>query len=99
MAQAHRECPPPPARRRAPPPQFRHRWRKLIENAQPLDLLAGIDSLTGNFVGHEPPDRVAGQCKRTIGLLAADRRKGLASMVFDGHGSVEPPAWLFGDQR
>ncbi|MGB8795540.1 MAG: hypothetical protein WCD33_29230, partial [Mycobacterium sp.] len=41
----------PPSQRQLRPLQFRNRWRKLIENAQPLDLLAGIDSLTGNFVG------------------------------------------------
>ena len=60
---------------------------------------AGIDSLTGNFVRQQPPDREADERKRTIRLPVADRRKGLAGMLFDGHGSVEPPAWLFEDQR
>ena len=89
----------PPSQRQLRPQQLRPRGCLSIDNAQPVDLLAGIDSLTGDFVGQEPPNRVAGQRKRTIRLPVADRRKGLAGMLLDGHGSVEPPAWLFGDQR
>src|ERR1700684_2931796 len=84
----------PPSQRHLRPQLWRHRWCRSIENAQPVDLLAGIDSLTGNLVGHQPPNRVAGQRQRTIRLPPAHRRKGLAGMLFARHREVEQPAWL-----
>lgn len=56
--------------RMKPPPHLRLRAfqgrRHRIQDAQPVDLLAGIDSLAGDFVGHQPADRVAGQPERAI---------------------------------
>ena len=56
-----------------------------------------IPPLAQNALG---PEREADQRKRTIGLPVAYPRKGLAGwQAVGGHGSVEPPVWLFGDQR
>src|ERR1700727_2359469 len=79
--------------------QLRHRRRLSIQDAQPFDLLTGIDGLAGDFVGYKPADRVTGQGERTLWLTVTNRRKSFPRMLFDGHGSIEPSAWLLGNER